>query len=156
MHADDEVMRFAPTPPHTSIEQTQEWLSRRIDLPSDRGEDFVVELNGAVLGKVGFQSFPEIGYMFARRHWGQGFAHEALSAIIPRAFRLHKLEYILAIVDPQNAASLRLLARFGFDEDKKATRDIQESGELRDSVHLVLTRSNWETVEDHRYQAFCL
>lgn len=136
MRADPDVMRFSGRAPHSSIEETREWLLKRIDLSPDRGEDFVIEHEGAVIGKAGFQQFPELGYMLARDAWGKGFAREALEAVIARAFDLHALDHILAIVDPANAASLHLLRSFGFTQHQSTVA----VGHEDNSLHLVLQR----------------
>lgn len=55
-----------------------------------------------------------IGYALGRQHWGQGFATEALGALISFAFEsldLHRLE---ADVDPHNVPSVRVVERLGF------------------------------------------
>ncbi len=84
---------------------------------------WLVELraDGAPLGwvELGKLSGPDrddlqVGYEFAPAHWGQGYAREAVARILQYAFEELRLERIGAIARPVNAASVRLLERFGF------------------------------------------
>jgi RimJ/RimL family protein N-acetyltransferase len=62
-----------------------------------------------VEGKVEF----EIGYLFVRRHWGQGYATEAAAAC--RDYGFHKQGYnkLISLIAPQNLPSRRVAERIG-------------------------------------------
>ena len=55
----------------------------------------------------------ELGYVFNRNYWGQGYATESCKAVIDLAFSkgVHR---IYAQCDPENPASWQLLERLGF------------------------------------------
>ena len=57
---------------------------------------------------------PDIGFAFLPAWWSQGYAHEAATAVMAHARHVLGLRQVLAIAAPQNASSLRLLARLGF------------------------------------------
>ncbi|CAD5300422.1 Protein N-acetyltransferase, RimJ/RimL family [Bosea sp. 62] len=59
----------------------------------------------------------QISYRFATRHWGQGFAREAVGRLLRYAFVTLDLPEILVVTHPQNVASLQLAARLGFEAD---------------------------------------
>lgn len=80
----------------------------------------------------------EIGYGLARRHWGQGFMHEALIAIIDFAFGPIGLRRLEADTDPRNAASLRALERLGFSREGLLRERWQVGDEISDSAVLGL------------------
>ncbi|HEY0628761.1 MAG TPA: GNAT family N-acetyltransferase [Sphingomicrobium sp.] len=143
MLSDPEVMAFAPTLPHDTIGQTREWLARRLTIAPGAGEDFVIEHSGRVIGKAGFPAFPEIGFLIARDHWGKGLAAEAVEAVVDRAFTVHRLDRVLAKVDPENAASLRLLTQIGFIETGRQQRALLVGNEWRDDVRLELSLAEW-------------
>ncbi|MFP5395912.1 MAG: GNAT family N-acetyltransferase [Alphaproteobacteria bacterium] len=145
-----EAMRFWSSLPHCSLAETRQWLAEMLSIPRDEGEDFVVERNGTVIGKAGLFRFPEIGFIFSPQHWGQGFAREAVSAIIDRAFKVHKLTEIVADVDPRNAASLGLLTSLGFTPTGYRTATFQLGDEWCDSVDLALHNSAWDLARNHR------
>ncbi|KRE17311.1 hypothetical protein ASE66_30945 [Bosea sp. Root483D1] len=57
----------------------------------------------------------QISYRFAARHWGQGFAREAVDRLLRYGFETLELPETLIVTHPQNAASLQLAARLGFE-----------------------------------------
>lgn len=131
-------MLYWSTPPHSDVAETRDWLASMIAIKPAEGDDFIVEHQGAVIGKAGLYRFPEIGFILHRAHWGRGFAQEALTAVIGRAFAVHRLDRITADVDPRNRASLALLERLGFTETGRARRTWNVSGQWCDSVYLAL------------------
>jgi [ribosomal protein S5]-alanine N-acetyltransferase len=56
---------------------------------------------------------PDIGFAFIPDYWGRGFASEAATAVMNDARERLKLNRILAIVNPDNDASIKLLQRLG-------------------------------------------
>ena len=135
-----QAMRYWSTPEHQTMAQTEAWLATMIGPDGRDSDDFLIEHNGAVIGKAGAWAIPEIGFLLHPDHWGQGLAHEAMSAIIPYLFRQHAMPALTADVDPRNAASLRLLARLGFQETHRVARTLQWRDEWCDSVYLALPR----------------
>jgi RimJ/RimL family protein N-acetyltransferase len=55
----------------------------------------------------------EIGWHLARAHWGNGFATEAARPLLHYGFTTLKLDTIYAVVNPANAASIRVTQRLG-------------------------------------------
>ena len=135
------AMRFWSTPPHSSLDETREWLDSMIAPPRD-SSDYVVEQAGRVIGKAGCWRVPEIGFILRPDCWGQGLAREALAAIIPRLFDRFPIPAITADVDPRNAASLALLRGLGFVETGRAERTWLIGEEYCDSVYLALARTS--------------
>lgn len=127
-------------PPHSTLEQSKQWLASMIRIPEQTGEDFIVEHEGRVIGKAGFHAFPVIGFIFHPDSWGHGFAREALAAVIQRAFDQHRLAFIEADVDPRNERSLRLLERLHFREVRREERTWYVGGRWCDSVFLRRSR----------------
>ena len=138
--SDARAMRYWSTLPHRTVAQTRAWLTSMIEAPAAESDDFVVTLEGAVIGKAGFWRLPEIGFILHPSHWGRGYAFEALQAVIGHVFATRDLPQIVADVDPRNAASLRLLARLGFSETSRSTRTWLIGTEWCDSVYLALPR----------------
>lgn len=141
--SDPRATAYWSTPPHTSIETTRTWLDAMIAIPRGQGEDFIVEHQGQVIGKAGFFGFPEIGYILHPDAWGRGFATEALTAVIDRAFNTHFLRGIEADVDPRNSASLALLEKLGFTRSGYREKSWYIGGQWHDSVDLTLDQSVW-------------
>jgi RimJ/RimL family protein N-acetyltransferase len=80
---------------------------------------FLITLrNGAVIGACGFTQIdrhpPEIGYWLGVKHWGKGYATEALRALIDHIFTDLGDEAIQAAARVTNPASRRVLEKCGF------------------------------------------
>jgi len=129
------------TPPHETLDQTREWLDAMIANGPDH-PDFVVELDGRVIGKAGFWKLPDVGYILHPDCWGQGLASEAVGAAIDHVFRTRDLETLTADVDPDNAASIRLLERLGFVRTGFAERTWNVGGVWKDSFFYALSRAD--------------
>lgn len=129
-----DAMRFWSTLPHEQIAQTEEWLFSMIDASAAESDDFIVELNGAVIGKLGAWRLPEIGYLLDPAAWGQGYAYEALQAFVAHRRQAGSTE-LTADTDPRNLASRRLLQKCGFQETGHAARTWFIGGEWHDSVY---------------------
>ena len=56
---------------------------------------------------------PDIGFAFLPDFWNKGYAIEAAAAVMKDARERLKLNRILAIVNPDNYASMKLLERLG-------------------------------------------
>jgi len=140
--SDPKAMRYWSTPPHATLDETRAWVTNMAeDSPAER-EDFVVELDGRLIGKAGCYRLPEIGYILHPDVWGQGYAREALAAVIAHIFATRDLEKITADVDPRNAGSIGLLLRLGFVETHRAKGTWQVGDELCDSVYFALPREH--------------
>ena len=138
--ANPEATRFWSTPPHTSVEQSREWLRSMIDAPPETSDDYVVEYEGRVIGKAGCWQLPEIGFILDPAYWGRGLAREALEAVIAKVFSTFPVEALTADVDPRNGASLAVLKRLGFVETGRAEGTWTLGDEHCDSVYLALHR----------------
>ena len=141
--SDRNAMAYWSSPPHRDIGQTRDWLGSMIAIQPSEGEDFVVEHRGRVIGKAGLWRFPEIGFIFHPDHWGRGFATEALTSVLDRAFQVHGLPKVDADVDPRNGSSLKLLQRLGFRETGRKERTWHVGDEWCDSVYLELEPHAW-------------
>ena len=80
---------------------------------------FLITLrNGAVIGACGFTQVdrhpPEIGYWLGVKHWGKGYATEAVRAMIDHIFTDLGDESINAAARVTNPASRRVLEKCGF------------------------------------------
>lgn len=145
MHAvlsDPRATTWWSTPPHDSLDQTRAWLDGMIANGPDQ-PDFVVELDGRVIGKAGFWKLPEVGYILHPDHWGRGLASEAVGAAIDHVLGTSDLETLTADVDPDNAASIRLLERLGFVRTGFAERTWNVGGEWKNSFYYALERAAW-------------
>jgi RimJ/RimL family protein N-acetyltransferase len=87
--------------------------------------------DGVMIGQIGFADFkrgidpeieniPEMGWLFAREAFGQGYATEAAAAALSWADRTLGVPEIVAIIDAANAPSIRVAEKAGFAERQMA------------------------------------
>jgi RimJ/RimL family protein N-acetyltransferase len=73
---------------------------------------------GRLIGMCGLErnrrGEPEIGYWLGAPHWGQGYATEAVRALIDHAFGDLELDLVTAGARVSNPASRRVLEKCGF------------------------------------------
>ena len=77
------------------------------------------------------KEFPELGYMTPERHWGHGYTTEGARCLIDHAFRDLQVKGVLALTDPDNLGSKKVLEKLGFiwtaeitQQDKVLQREI--------------------------------
>jgi len=86
------------------------------------GARAVVERSsGSVLGYCGIQRFAgtdefELFYGYLPTTWGRGVATEAAYALIRVARRCEAITHLVAVVHPENLASLRVLEKLQFEQ----------------------------------------
>ena len=91
------------------------WLGRAMVLTDDGGTRHVV-------GSIGFHGPPdkkgrlEVGYSVDPPYRRRGYARESVHALFDWAQREHGIETFVASISPDNEASLRLAAGFGFHQ----------------------------------------
>jgi RimJ/RimL family protein N-acetyltransferase len=78
----------------------------------------VLKESGKVIGFAGLKHLDDlgevdVGYRLLPAHWGQGLATEASRAAVDYGFTHLRLGRIIGLVDPQNAASVRVLEKLG-------------------------------------------
>ena len=106
--------------------------------------------SGELIGKCRLSKFSEqnrrceIGYILDRAHWGNGYAKEALAALVGHAFGALDLLRIEADIDPRNRASAVLLERLHFVHEGHLRQRWIVAGEVCDTDFYGLLRQDWE------------
>lgn len=129
---DPEVMRFSSGAADPAWVPT--WIRHRVD-DYDRleyGLWAVVRTDDRqVLGYCGLSLFPdidgvpeiEVGYRLRRDAWGHGYATEAALAVRDLGFERLGIERLVAIVDPDNHASVNVARKLGMTYEKDVMLD---------------------------------
>jgi ribosomal-protein-alanine N-acetyltransferase len=60
----------------------------------------------------------ELFYGLSKSYWGMGIAAEAATAVLKYGFDVIGLQRIVAVTDPQNARSVRVLGKIGMSFEK--------------------------------------
>jgi len=125
IYSDPEVMRYVGHGAHRTTAETARALRGYADALRTRGYGFVavVELSsGVLIGDGGLHPLAgrgpdvELGYTLARDAWGRGYATEIGSALVAHAFEALGVPRVMAQVEPENAASRRVLEKLGMTE----------------------------------------
>jgi ribosomal-protein-alanine N-acetyltransferase len=83
----------------------------------------VLRETGEIIGWGGLQHLDdtdeiEVGYGFAKEHWGRGYASEMAAAWLRHGFEVLGLERIVAIAIPENEGSWRVMEKLGMKYEK--------------------------------------
>ena len=89
------------------------WAVASRDTDQVLGVCWLGPLNPKWCQAMGWDASIEIGYRYARQHWGNGYAAEAAEAMLHRGFEELGLTRIVAVVDVRNSASERVLQKLG-------------------------------------------
>ncbi|HEX7040030.1 MAG TPA: GNAT family N-acetyltransferase [Trueperaceae bacterium] len=122
VYGDADAMRWVGDGSPLTPSEAARWLEVTADNYARRGYGmFALEAlaGGEVVGFIGIvhpggQAEPEVKYAFAREHWGQGLATEAVRGVVAYARSAHGMTRLIATTAPQNAASHRVLEKSGF------------------------------------------
>lgn len=153
MLSDPVAMKYWSDEPISDLEAAVEVLNK--DLESDaQGNSmcWAVCLKGQekMIGKCILFQFSqqnrraEIGYLLERSYWRQGLMHQALEAVIDFAFNTLDLHRIEADVDTENAGSLGILKKLGFEREGLFRERWFVYDEWQDSVMLGLLKRDWQ------------
>lgn len=108
----------------------REWVKRAMQSAIDHSLPLTLAIclkpDGRLIGYVKLANDPhrvieceaELGFRLAHDCWGRGIATEAAQAIVAHATCLPGTKRILAIVDPNNRQSVRVLQKIGMTYER--------------------------------------
>ncbi len=95
--------------------QTDEKLGTAILLPMPIEED---DTDWSLLQEDRYPDVEiEVGYILKRSAWGNGYATEACRRLVQFAFEETELDEVVAVTDPDNAVSQRVLRKCGLRDE---------------------------------------
>lgn len=119
---DEEVVRDIDDGKTFSLEKTQNFIEAMEK--SDRENGFcrwkvIEKASGEIVGSCGFGKISEtdeieLGYLFAQKHWGKGYATEIAEVALAYGFNKLGFREIIALTAPENFASQKVLEKIGF------------------------------------------
>jgi len=118
---------------------------------SGRETVFLIERDFQPIGMVGIDwrepDAPELGYWLGVDHWGQGFATEAVRAVIDYAFEEFDIEHLFAGARVANPASRNVLEKCGFQWSGVELHRFEALGSSTPVDCFKLTRTVWSSLK---------
>lgn len=114
------------------LKQTPEFVGKRMRFYMDCFDEFGFSMcvtslleTGRKIGVTGLQPFEntgeiEVGYAFDKDHWGKGLATECGIGWLRYGFTKAGLERIVAVCDPENLGSRRVMEKIGMTYEDTA------------------------------------
>jgi len=123
-----------------------QWLEARSD-DSAPAQFFAIEVDGEAAGGIGIHTrsdvladTAELGYWLSESYWGQGYASEALKAIVAYAFQTFNYHRLEAYHFGWNPASGRVLEKAGFRLEGCLRERFRKNGAYTDGFMYGLLR----------------
>jgi RimJ/RimL family protein N-acetyltransferase len=86
----------------------------------------------------------ELGYWLSEAQWGKGLMSEAAAAVVKHAFKISRLEKLIACYHDDNPISGRILKGLGFVEIARCTSFSKAQGIDVAVTNMHLTRDVWQ------------
>ncbi|MGH8885780.1 MAG: GNAT family N-acetyltransferase [Egibacteraceae bacterium] len=119
LHADGRVSRFVdsydqPAALKRLAGVERQWIERGHGLCA-----VLLKESGSFVGRCGLEYWPqfdetEMAWVLRPQAWGRGYATEAAQACLEWGFARFPLEYVTAMINSENTASIAVAERLGF------------------------------------------
>jgi RimJ/RimL family protein N-acetyltransferase len=124
---DPRVLEYICSEPW-SDERTQQYINKQIELSKSRGWcgwPVICREDNMLIGLCGFgDEFPpdvQIGWRFLPEYWGRGLATEAAMAFMQYGFDRFHFTRLVAVAQPANLQSIRVMEKLGMTFEKPLT-----------------------------------
>lgn len=145
-----------------NIDESKEWLEKQLKGYKENGFGIwaiIDKASGAIIGNAGLdrasinltnqksiakQEVVEIGYIVAKRFWGQGLGTEAARAVQEYAFKILGLERVYCLIKEDNFASMRVARKLG----GRIIGEIIKNYKGKDLMHYIFECKGAELIEN--------
>ncbi len=150
-YSNDQVCQYLledPWQDQDREEKFQEKLNNH-NLDKESALNLAVLLDNTVIGDISvwytdMKDTVELGYVFNPSYSGQGYAREAVRAVIMELFSTFQVHRIQANLDARNTASANLCQKLGMRREPHFLQDFWNKGEWTDSyVYGMLESDLW-------------
>ena len=135
-------------------EQTKAFVQRAIrhqtEIPRTRFEFAIAKLDSEkVIGNCRLLTMlhrhrsSELHCIIRREEWGNGYGAEAIGALLSLGFEDFRLHRIFCAVDPEDAATARVLEKCGFQREGHLREHLWIKGQWRDSLLYAILDYEW-------------
>jgi ribosomal-protein-alanine N-acetyltransferase len=148
MDLDERVTKYTGQNPIGTIEEANDVVQFILNQYAKNGVGrwaVIEKQSGDFLGWTGLKfhnemennhiDFYDLGYRFKFQHWNKGYATEASLACLKIGFEQLKLQEIIAMVHPDNLASMHVAQKCGFEFIETFTSENSVWNWLRKSNH---------------------
>lgn len=146
---DPQVRRGLAVSKPTTEQAQREWVESATGTDAD-GVHLLVCIEEGPVGTVGLGSLAaqsrhaEVGYFFAPDAWGNGYATDAVEALLGYAFSERNLNRVHAKAVAGNERSRRVLDTAGFEQEGVLRDHWYRDGRYEDVVVYGLLAAEWE------------
>ena len=117
----ESVLQYFPNPTPPPLEKVERFVAYQQTHWEKYGYGnwaLTIQGNDEVIGWAGLQFLPEtneteVGYLLDSPHWGKGYATQAARASLDYGFANFDFPEIIALVEPDNIASLKVAEKCG-------------------------------------------
>ena len=150
LRSNKKVMEFFDQPLAASVNDAFALIQKiKTSCNNNEGITWAITLtnNPKLIGTIGFWRIAkehyraEIGYMLHPSYQQKGLMQEALTAVLQYGFKTMKLHSVEANVNPNNAASIKLLERNNFVREGYFRENFYYDGKFLDSAIYSLLNS---------------
>jgi RimJ/RimL family protein N-acetyltransferase len=151
---DPEVARLQNWEVPYPVERAEKVVSELVAIEGPANDEWWMAVvadadSGEVLGDLALQltwqgRTAEVGYTFARDHWGRGYATEALAALIEYLYQGLGVTRVFGMLHPDNVASAMVLERCGLLFEGHTRSSFWLGDEVSDDWIYGMTRPDWE------------
>ncbi len=115
------VLRYFPNPDPPTLDRVQRFITGQQAHWEKYGYGnwgIEVKGQGEIIGWAGLQFLPElneteVGFLLSHPNWGKGYATEGAMASLHFGFEYFSLDHVVALVHPDNLASIHVVEKCG-------------------------------------------
>ncbi len=152
--SDPDVVEFTAFEPPPDLEAARREIERFCTRPLIEGSGirWGIEPLGTtgLVGTLGYHAWVQgrdrharMGYDLLLEHRGKGLMTEAMGVVLAYGFKTMVLNRVEVLVDPRNAASIRLVERLGFQRDAFLRQSTRFRDHYQDDVVFSLLAREW-------------
>lgn len=150
VYCDAHTMRFMPSLPHASMEDTRRHLANEMNSRGSVHWAICLHKDGKAIGHINYLGqtvLPGMGYILRRDQWGKGYVTEACRAALTYGFDAMDLDRVELWIDEINFASQRVAQKLGFR--LKGTLPLRYAHETTHHIMQVygLWRHEWQDTQ---------
>lgn len=151
--SDEKVVHFEPYETFSEEECMEEAVNRAQD------EAFLavcLKESGKLIGNLYFEKSDfgayELGYVFNHNYWNNGYAGESAKALMDYAFNEWNIRRIIAMCNPENDRSWKLLERLGMRREGHLLKNIYFKTDdnnvpiWQDTYEYAILKSEWKNI----------